>query len=90
MSGRESEKKPENVAHGLKSAMHNEMASEEAKFTAARRLQGMSKDVPGMKEPGLGSTASHVMGGYKSTLKNPKVSEEAKHHAEEVLKDAYD
>jgi len=28
-----------------------------------------------------------VLGGYKATLKNPKVSQEAKEHAKEVLKE---
>ncbi|KAF8352113.1 Conidiation protein 6-domain-containing protein [Amanita rubescens] len=32
-----------------------------------------------------GKTESRVMGGYKATLKNPRVSPEAKEHAEEVL-----
>ncbi|KAF8728301.1 hypothetical protein AX14_006805 [Amanita brunnescens Koide BX004] len=32
-----------------------------------------------------GKAESRVMGGYKATLKNPRASEEAKEHAEEVL-----
>ncbi|KAM6501070.1 Conidiation protein 6 domain containing protein [Amanita muscaria] len=32
-----------------------------------------------------GKSESRVMGGYKAALKNPRVSEEAKEHAEEIL-----
>ncbi|PPR05422.1 hypothetical protein CVT24_008036 [Panaeolus cyanescens] len=32
-----------------------------------------------------GKNEGNVIGGYKATLKNPNVSEEAKQHAEEVL-----
>ncbi|RDB19724.1 Conidiation-specific protein 6 [Hypsizygus marmoreus] len=34
-----------------------------------------------------GGESNRVLGGYKATLKNPRVSGEAKEHAEQVLKD---
>ncbi|KAF8639163.1 hypothetical protein AX17_001651 [Amanita inopinata Kibby_2008] len=34
-----------------------------------------------------GKAESRVLGGYKATLKNPRVSEEAKEHAEQVLEE---
>ncbi|KAF4612931.1 hypothetical protein D9613_011082 [Agrocybe pediades] len=32
-----------------------------------------------------GGRSSQVLGGYKATLKNPRVSDEAKQHAQDVL-----
>lgn len=42
----DADKKPENVARGLKAAIHNDNVSEEAKENAAQRLEEMGVEVP--------------------------------------------
>ncbi|TFK67638.1 hypothetical protein BDN72DRAFT_960877 [Pluteus cervinus] len=85
-------KNPSNVAGGLKAAIHNPNVSEEAKESAKARLEEMGT---GVESTTSGSDAGdaglknegNVIGGYKATLKNPNVSDEAKQHAEQVLRD---
>ncbi|KAI6026342.1 hypothetical protein PISMIDRAFT_690488 [Pisolithus microcarpus 441] len=81
------------VIAGLKAAVHNPNVSEEAKGHAIERLRemGQSVDVAPQETPEKSSDqqeGSRVLGGYKATLSNPYTSEEAKKHAEEVLRAA--
>ncbi|TEB25503.1 hypothetical protein FA13DRAFT_1898284 [Coprinellus micaceus] len=118
---------PDNVIRGLKAAIHNPNASQEAKERDIQRLQEMgaeppndmtsSADVPAHNlrsapkiflklddmeesmrkttkqllaesaEPEGGKMSNHVLGGYGATLTNPRTSEGAKQHAEQVLEE---
>ncbi|KAF6751669.1 Conidiation protein 6-domain-containing protein [Ephemerocybe angulata] len=98
-----SEKNQGNVIGGLKAAINNPNVSEEAKQRDFQRLQEMGADVEGYSAPSGGQQegghaygqgdqidgkdASRVIGGYKATLSNPRTSEAAKEHAEEVLEE---
>lgn len=53
---------------------------------------GSAKEAAPVDDDNTGEIAGHgetnrVLGGYKATLKNPNVSEEAKEHAREVLEE---
>ncbi|KAH9851477.1 hypothetical protein C2E23DRAFT_886632 [Lenzites betulinus] len=86
------------VAAGLKAAIHNPNVSEEAKERAQERLETMGTSVettaasrgtgtvyPVGATDEAGHEANRVLGGYKATLHNPNVSDEAKRHAREIL-----
>ncbi|KAF8909673.1 hypothetical protein CPB84DRAFT_1743707 [Gymnopilus junonius] len=99
-SNRATEKKSDNVARGLKAAIHNDNVSGDAKESAAQRLQDLGKEVPAdftgkedeqweYGDPNDKHETNRVLGGYKATLTNPNTSLEAKQNAEEVLRDAY-
>jgi len=84
-------KNPGNVIGGHKATLNNPNQSEEAKQHSQKVLdeQFDGGDVgahstagtqgSGEKNPG------NVAGGFKATLKNPRVGEEAKEHAKEKL-----
>ncbi|KAK2460758.1 hypothetical protein APHAL10511_007228 [Amanita phalloides] len=82
---RVSEEAKENASERLHQ-MHVETAEDTSKTrrktskSPSRRERSKSRE-----ELIEGKSESRVMGGYKATLKNPRVSEEAKEHAEEVL-----
>ncbi|KAG2007172.1 hypothetical protein CC2G_014889 [Coprinopsis cinerea AmutBmut pab1-1] len=81
-----------NVAGGLKASINNPNVSEQAKDNARQRLEGeyiMNEDLGDItdRESSSDKNEGNVIGGYKATLKNPRVSEEAKKKAEDVLKD---
>ncbi|KAF8153135.1 Conidiation protein 6-domain-containing protein [Crassisporium funariophilum] len=76
----EHEKNPDNVARGLKAAIHNPNVSEEAKQSAAERLEQMGS-VDEHEQHGT----NRQLGGYKATLTNPNTSQKAKEHARQVL-----
>ncbi|EIN11451.1 hypothetical protein PUNSTDRAFT_98561 [Punctularia strigosozonata HHB-11173 SS5] len=91
------EKNPERVAAGLKAAIHNPRVTEEAKDRAAQELEDMGYEAPqelssrasvGGNDDGLDEHTHRVLGGFKASLKNPNVSEEAKEHAADVLEAA--
>ncbi|KAF9003379.1 Conidiation protein 6-domain-containing protein [Cyathus striatus] len=88
-----SQKDAGNVARGLKAAAHNPRVSDEAKQNVQQRLQemGESTESSGQKsqQPSEigGKDASNVLRGHKAAMHNPNVSEEAKEHSEQVLKD---
>ncbi|WVQ72878.1 hypothetical protein IAR50_002439 [Cryptococcus sp. DSM 104548] len=82
------------VLGGYKATLNNPNVSDEAKSRASNVLEnfdqgGSSAIEQSDKDNGNVSSAEHhdnqVLGGYKATLKNPNVSEEAKDHAREVL-----
>ncbi|KAH8828663.1 Conidiation protein 6-domain-containing protein [Flagelloscypha sp. PMI_526] len=79
-----------NVAGGLKATLKNPNVSEEAKESAAERLDSGNFETEATElsrsRPDELKNEGNVIGGYKATLKNPRVSEEAKDHAEEVLR----
>ena len=86
-------KNPGNVAGGLKATLNNPNVSQEAKDNAQERLDSLEGGAP-VEEVMSGSTGhktsgeknpGNVAGGYKATLNNPNVSDEAKQHAKEVL-----
>ncbi|KAK0484948.1 hypothetical protein IW261DRAFT_1560618 [Armillaria novae-zelandiae] len=89
-------KDPVRVAAGLKATVHNPNVSEEAKERATDQLQHMqggevdpqthsrvARGVPSTDEDV--SLSGNQRGGYKATLKNPNVSDEAKEHARNIL-----
>ncbi|EAU84080.1 hypothetical protein CC1G_06942 [Coprinopsis cinerea okayama7 len=85
------QKDPGNVARGLKAAINNPNVSEEAKQRDIQKLQEMGYDAPGGNSGSSNDAGDHdglstrQRAGYKATLKNDNVSEEAKQHAREVL-----
>ncbi|KAH6910647.1 Conidiation protein 6-domain-containing protein [Coprinopsis sp. MPI-PUGE-AT-0042] len=97
-----SDKNTGNVIGGLKAAINNPRVSEEAKEHDRERLREMGEEVEGTTTSSSTTTRSRtdhsstgdqehenrVLGGYKATLKNPNVSEEAKEHAKDVLEEA--
>ncbi|BFZ60088.1 hypothetical protein YB2330_001110 [Saitoella coloradoensis] len=79
-----------NVAGGYKATLSNPNTSDEAKQHAQEVLDnGLQDQVDDQKladEEGTGAkNTGNVIGGYKATLKNPNVSEEAKEHAKEKI-----
>ncbi|GAO47919.1 hypothetical protein G7K_2115-t1 [Saitoella complicata NRRL Y-17804] len=79
-----------NVAGGYKATLSNPNTSDEAKQHAQEVLDnGLQEQVDDQKladEEGTGAkNTGNVIGGYKATLKNPNVSEEAKEHAQDKL-----
>ncbi|KAF7289198.1 hypothetical protein MIND_01381000 [Mycena indigotica] len=87
-------KDPVRVAAGLKGTLARGDVSDEAKNNAQERLKDMgyeeyiahpesSSDVREKTEEE--KHENHVQGGYKATLKNPNVSEEAKENARQHL-----
>ncbi|KAF6754674.1 hypothetical protein DFP72DRAFT_1068246 [Ephemerocybe angulata] len=95
------EKDPANVVRGLKAAIHNPNVSEEAKRRDMVRLQEMgasttTTDAPAQHTRGaeggkyntetyVDADMNRVLAGYKPTIANPRTSENAKAHAEQVL-----
>ncbi|KAG6902727.1 hypothetical protein C0995_012391 [Termitomyces sp. Mi166 len=88
------------IAGGLKATINNPKVSQEAKSNAHERLREMGTsadasadqikrdigaDTNDAPEDPDSSLTQQQLGGYKATLKNPKVSEGAKQHAQEVL-----
>ncbi|KAF7305221.1 hypothetical protein MKEN_01237300 [Mycena kentingensis (nom. inval.)] len=95
MSGANDNKDPVRVAAGLKGTLARDNVSDEAKARAEERLNEMgysaedrasdsTRDAPA-NEDAASKHEHHVAGGYKATLKNPNVSEEAKQNAREKL-----
>eukprot|EP01119_Soliformovum_irregulare_P026031 TRINITY_DN97_c0_g1_i1.p1 TRINITY_DN97_c0_g1~~TRINITY_DN97_c0_g1_i1.p1 ORF type:complete len:514 (-),score=204.17 TRINITY_DN97_c0_g1_i1:56-1597(-) len=82
-----------NVIGGYKATLKNPNVSDEAKENAKEQLEklGADEDKSSKKSSSSktvdteGKNTNNVIGGYKATLKNPNVSEEAKDHAKEVL-----
>jgi len=82
-----------NVAGGYKATLSNPNASQEAKDHAQKELDRMGVDANETtdsqktyhKADTEGKNVGNVIGGYKATLKNPNVSDEAKENAEEQL-----
>jgi len=78
-----------NIVRGHKAAISNPNVSEEAKKQSEKVINDLQdahygQDVHGQeadkdKDPG------NVARGYKATISNPRVSEEAKEHAREML-----
>ncbi|KDR77250.1 hypothetical protein GALMADRAFT_246556 [Galerina marginata CBS 339.88] len=96
MSDNNTNKNPENVARGLKAAIHNDSVSAEAKESAAQRLEQMGREVPAdyssggshranADDEGDGKNPNRQRGGYKATLTRDNVSDEAKEHARRML-----
>ncbi|KAL1754668.1 hypothetical protein FB107DRAFT_291470 [Schizophyllum commune] len=92
-SGKSLEGKNSNrVAGGLKATLHNPNIGEETKQSAAERLDQMGVDADSKapsSQPATSGQEHHNqrMGGFKATLHNDKVSEEAKSHARDVLQE---
>ncbi|KAH9953456.1 Conidiation protein 6-domain-containing protein [Russula dissimulans] len=83
---------PTRVAGGHKAAIHNPNVSAEAQEHSRQvveEIQGSGAVHPdGTTEPGAGDKEeSRVLGGYKATLKNPNVSDEAKQRAQQILEE---
>ncbi|KAH9486270.1 UPF0654 protein C22G7.11c [Psilocybe cubensis] len=86
-----------NQERGYKSVLSRDNTSNEAKDHARAMLAG---DEPGYTDHDAegdavdvetsGKETNRVLGGYKATLKNPNVSDQAKQHAEDVLREACD
>ncbi|KAJ3997542.1 hypothetical protein F5050DRAFT_1806768 [Lentinula boryana] len=91
MSANDSQKNPERVAAGLRGTLHNDNVSDEAKDRAADRLHELGGDFENKTSRASAGTGdqhkNQVLGGYKATLHNDKVGEEAKAHAREVLEE---
>ncbi|KAI0252543.1 Conidiation protein 6-domain-containing protein [Lactifluus subvellereus] len=87
---------PNRVAGGHKAALHNPNVSAEAKEHSRQVVEeiqgpGIVHD-DGTTEPSSRPDASdkdenRVLGGYKATLKNPNVGDEAKQKAQQILED---
>jgi len=85
-------KNQNNVAGGYKATLSNPNASQEAKDHAKKMLDEMGVDADEKASQKTyheadthGKNKGNVIGGYKATLKNPNVSEEARENAEEQL-----
>ncbi|KAF8543752.1 conidiation protein 6 [Trichophaea hybrida] len=88
---------PGNVIGGHKAALKNPNVSEEAKEHSRQVLDQIGDQTDSSARATAGSDPSNVstegkntgnvVGGYKATLKNPNVSDEAKDHAEKVLEE---
>ncbi|KAH9973424.1 Conidiation protein 6-domain-containing protein [Lactifluus volemus] len=90
---------PNRVAGGHKAAMHNPNVSAEAKEHSRQVVQeiqgsGAVHD-DGTTEPSSRTDVDNsnkdenrVLGGYKATLKNPNVGDEAKQKAQKILEDS--
>ncbi|KAF9525273.1 Conidiation protein 6-domain-containing protein, partial [Crepidotus variabilis] len=80
-------------AGGYKATINNPQRSEETKQAAREKLDDLESKMVNddgklsMSHDGLtaGKNTGNVLGGYKATLKNPRVSEEAKQNAKQVL-----
>ncbi|KAF8186375.1 hypothetical protein BJ912DRAFT_971556 [Pholiota molesta] len=89
MSYTTEDKNPEYVARGLKATLHNERVSQEAKESAARRLQEMGEEVPETRmsmpmseRPSRQSSLKpNQERGYKAALKS-------KQHAQQMLEES--
>ncbi|KAF9567731.1 hypothetical protein CPC08DRAFT_807494 [Agrocybe pediades] len=91
MSGNNGEKNQDYVARGLKATIHNDNTSDQAKQSAADRLEKMGAEVPSdyQSHPKNQERLSQQsIAGYKSSLARDNVSEEKKEHAREVLEQA--
>ncbi|KAI5898465.1 uncharacterized protein SCHCODRAFT_02489941 [Schizophyllum commune H4-8] len=80
------------VAGGLKATLHNPTIGEDTKQSAAQRLEEMGVDADSKapsSQPATSGQEHHNqrMGGFKATLHNDNVSEEAKSHARDVLQE---
>ncbi|KAI0259385.1 Conidiation protein 6-domain-containing protein [Gloeopeniophorella convolvens] len=82
------------VAGGHKAAAHNPNVSSEAKERsrqAAEEIQTTGVDNSSAESASSlnpdGKEENRVLGGYKATLKNPNVSDEAKQKAQRVLEE---
>ncbi|KAF5327895.1 hypothetical protein D9619_004153 [Psilocybe cf. subviscida] len=83
----------EHIAAGLKASINNPNVSDEAKQRASQRLKDagvamQSRQVSTHQGKGPNETDAHdhhVIGGLKATLKNPRVSQEAKESARQKL-----
>ncbi|KAG8886084.1 hypothetical protein FRB97_007960 [Tulasnella sp. 331] len=77
------------VAGGYKATISNPNTSEEAKTHAREMLAEMNAEHQGEYTETMGREdeihSNRVIGGYKATLNNPNVSQEAKDRAEAVL-----
>jgi len=86
-------KNPGNVIGGYKAAAHNPNLSEESREKAEQVLESMGVDANEKAESSTplsdgsteGKNPGNVAGGFKATLHNDKVSDEAKEHAQEML-----
>ncbi|KAI0281469.1 Conidiation protein 6-domain-containing protein [Russula aff. rugulosa BPL654] len=96
MQSSDSASKSNRVVGGHKAAMHNPNVSAEAKEHSRQvveEIQGSGvvhdDDTTERSSPsyGGGKDENRVLGGYKATLKNPNVSDEAKERAEQILED---
>ncbi|KAI5820524.1 Conidiation protein 6-domain-containing protein [Pyronema omphalodes] len=86
-----------NVIGGYKATLKNPHASEEAKEHAQKMLDKLGREtetsIRNEKKDDAhnvsteGKNPHNVIGGYKATLKNPNVSDEAKQHAKECLEE---
>lgn len=81
------------VAGGLKATLHNPKIGDDVKQSAAERLDEMGVDADA-KAPSKSSSATsgeehhnQRMGGYKATLHNPNVGDEAKQNARDILEE---
>ncbi|KAF7294080.1 hypothetical protein MKEN_01454600 [Mycena kentingensis (nom. inval.)] len=95
MSGANDNKDPVRVAAGLKGVLARDDVSDGAKARAEERLNemgynGEDRAAESARDPEEDASTKHdnqVKGGYKATLKNPNVSDEAKQNAREQLGD---
>ncbi|KAI0291896.1 Conidiation protein 6-domain-containing protein [Russula brevipes] len=87
---------PNRVAGGHKAAMHNPNTSAQAKEQSRQiveEIQGSGAvHDDGTTKPSSrldvgDKDESRVLGGYKATVKNPNVSDEAKQRAQQILED---
>ncbi|KAH9975203.1 Conidiation protein 6-domain-containing protein [Russula compacta] len=85
------------VAGGHKAAIHNPNVSAQAK-EHSRQVVEEIQDSGAVREGGSveqsspldadGKNDNRVLGGYKATLKNPNVTDEAKERARQVLQES--
>jgi len=89
---------PNRVAGGHKAALHNPNVSAEAKEHSRRvieEIQGPGTQAvreddatePSSRLDDKSKEETRVLGGYKATLKNPNVGDEAKQRAQQILED---
>ncbi|PFH53465.1 hypothetical protein AMATHDRAFT_137573, partial [Amanita thiersii Skay4041] len=83
------EKDPIRVAAGYKATLHNPGISEETKDRAEEHLKEMGAEYERENRTADGMhyhyCENRELGGYKATLKNPRVSDAAKDNARRVL-----
>ncbi|XAO24019.1 hypothetical protein I312_102809 [Cryptococcus bacillisporus CA1280] len=86
-----SEQHDHRVIGGYKAALNNTRVSEEAKQNASNAIDNYENRGNEAAEDFSNEVdnnthhSNRAVGGYKATLKNPNVSDEAKQHAKEVL-----
>ncbi|KAF9525270.1 hypothetical protein CPB83DRAFT_740691, partial [Crepidotus variabilis] len=80
-------KNPERVAAGLKATIHNDTIPQETKDRAQDRLDQMGVEVNKTASSQHAKQTNREIGGYKATLKNPNVSDEAKQNARSILRE---